>query len=62
MWRIGLNTAKRTLETTTHHCIRSTDLLFKRFKTDKAQLRYKQLSRQHGTFYVYYVKVGVKYV
>ena len=35
---IGLATAKRTLQATTHQCVRSTGLLTKRFKTDKSQL------------------------
>ena len=60
LWGIGLKTAKRTIEATTHQCIRSTGLLSKRFKTDKSQLRYKQLSRRYGGFYVDYLKVGVK--
>ena len=38
---IGLNTAVRTLDAKTHQCIRSTGLLTKLFKSDKAQLRYK---------------------
>ena len=62
LWGIGLKTASRTLKSTTHKCIRSTGLLSKRFKTDKAQLRYKQLQRQFGTFYVDYLKVNVKSV
>ena len=52
-WGIGLRKA------TTHKCIRTTGLLTKRFRTDKAQLRYKQLSRQYGIVYVDYLKVGV---
>ena len=60
MWGIGLRTAKRTLKSTTHQCIRTTGLLSKRFKTDRSQLRYKQLSRRYGPFYVDYLKVGVK--
>ena len=59
-WNIGLKTASRTLQATTHKCIRTTGLLSKRFKTDKAQLRYKQLSRQYGTFYVDYLKISAK--
>lgn len=58
-WSIGLNTAAATINATTHKCIRTTGLLSKRFRTDKAQLRHKQLSRQYGTFYVDYLKVGV---
>ena len=57
---IGLNTATRTLKATTHTFIRSTGLLSKRFRTDKSQLRYKQLSKQFGTFYADYLKVESK--
>ena len=55
---IGLATAQRTLQSTTHQCIRSTGLLSRRFKTDRSQLRYKQLMRGYGTFYCDYLKVG----
>jgi hypothetical protein len=57
---IGLKTAARTLKATSHQYIRTTGLLSKRFRTDKAQLRYKQLSRQYGTFYTDFLKVAVK--
>ena len=57
---IGLKTAARTLKATSHEFIRTTGLLSKRFKTDKAHLRYKQLSRQYGTFYTDFLKVSVK--
>ena len=60
MWHIGLKTAKNTINSTTHKCIRSTGLLSKRFKTDKSQLRYKQLSRHYSTFYVDFLNVAVK--
>ena len=59
MWGIGLETSINTLDTTTHKCIRSTGLLANRFKTDKYQLLYKQLSSWYGKFYVEYIKVGV---
>ena len=62
MWGIGLKTARRTLLATTHECIRTTGLLAKRFKTDKSQLRYKQLSKRYGSFYVDYLKFEVKSV
>ena len=62
MWQIGLKTAKSTINATTHKCIRSTGLLSKRFKTDKSQLRYKQLSRNYGKFYVDFLKVAVKFI
>ena len=39
---IGLKTAARTLKATSHQYIRTTGLLSKRFRTDKAQLRYKR--------------------
>ena len=57
---IGLKTAARTLKATSHQYIRTTGLLTKRFRTDKSQLRYKQLSKQYGTFYTYFLKVAVK--
>ena len=61
-WQIGLATALRTLKATTHEHIRSTGLLSKRFKTDRSQLRYKQLSRRYGTFYCDYFKATYKSV
>ena len=60
MWQIGLKTAKNIILATTHKCIHSTSTLALRFKTDKSQLRYKQLSRYYGTFYVDFLKVNVK--
>ena len=57
---IGLATAKRTLNATSHQCLRTTGLLTKRFKTDRSQLRYKQLTRGYGTFYTDYLKVSTK--
>ena len=62
LWRVGLKTAQRTLLATTHKCMRTTGLLAKRFKTDKAQLQYKQLSKRYGGFYVDFLKTGVKSV
>ena len=59
---IGLKTAARTLKATSHQYIRTTGLLSKRFRTDKSQLRYKQLSKQYGTFYTDFLKVAVKFV
>ena len=59
MWNIGLATASRTLKATTQKCICTTGLLTRRFRTDKSQLRYKQMTRQYGRFYVDYLKVGV---
>jgi hypothetical protein len=55
--KIGLRTAQRTLQATTSKFIRTTGALSRRFKTDKAQLRYKQLSRIFGKFYCDYLKV-----
>ena len=57
--KIGLRTAQRTLQATTSKFIRTTGALSHRFKTDKAQLRYKQLSRIFGKFYCDYLKVKV---
>ena len=57
---IGLKTEIKTLYATTHQCIRSTGVLSKRFKTDKSQLLYKHISIRYSTFYVDYLKVGVK--
>ena len=62
MWGIGLKTVIKTLGKTTHHCIRFIGILYKRFKTDKAQLEYKQISCQYCTLYIDYIKVGVKSV
>ena len=59
LWHIGLETAKRTLNAITHNCIRSTGMLGRRYKTDKSQLRYKQLTRRYGTFYVDFLKTGI---
>jgi hypothetical protein len=61
-WRlnIGLAMATRTLQATMHQCLSTTGLLTKQFKTDKSQLRYKQLARGYGTFYTDYLKASVK--
>ena len=59
---IGLKNAARTLAATTYRSIRSTDLLSNPFRTDKAQLHYKQGSWHYLPFYVNYIKVGVKYI
>ena len=37
MWQIGLKTAKNTILASTHECIRSTEMLTRRVKTDKAK-------------------------
>jgi hypothetical protein len=52
LWNIGLKTARRTLLATTHQCVKTTGQLTRRFRTDKAHLRYKRLSTRHGRFYV----------
>ena len=62
MWQIGLKTAKNTILATTHRCIRSPGILTRRFKTDKSQVRYRQLSRHHGIFYVDFMKVAIKLI
>ena len=56
---IGLPIASRTLNATTHQFIHSTGSLTRRFHTDKAQLRYKQLAKVHGSFYCDYLKISV---
>ena len=60
LWRIGLKTAERTLKASTHQCIRTTGVLTRRFRTDKAHMRFKQLSTHHGEFYADYLKCAVK--
>ena len=60
MWHVGLRTAARTLEATTHQCIRTTGTLTRRFRTDKAHLRYPRLSTHMGNFYVDTLKMHVK--
>ena len=55
LWGCGLDTAKRTLEATTHKAYReylnSTGSLTRRFRTRLAQLRYRQLALPHGAMY-----------
>ncbi len=51
-WGIGIKTAKRTLKATTHRCIRTVGDLTRRFRTDKAHMRYRRLATKHGRFYV----------
>ena len=55
LWGCGLETAKRTLEATTHKAYReylnSTGSLTRRFRTRLAQLRYRQLALPHGAMY-----------
>ena len=53
LWCIGHQTAVRTLQSTTHQCLNSIENIRRRFRTDKAHLRYKRLSNsRHGKFYV----------
>ena len=52
LWGIGLKTAQRTLLATTHRCVKTVGQLTRRFRTDKAHLRYRRLSTKHGRFYV----------
>ena len=51
-WQIGLNTAARTLKATTHTCVRSVGDITRRFRTEKAHMRYRRLTTRHGLFYV----------
>ena len=60
LWKIGLKTAKRTLSATGHQCLRTTGTLTRRFRTDKAHMRYKRLSTKKGLFYVDTLKAKVK--
>ena len=58
---LQLNSAtKRTINAPTHKCIRSTGMSSRRYKIDKSQLRYKQLTRRYGTFYIDFLKTGIK--
>ena len=52
LWLIGLKAARRTLKSTTHTCICTIGNLTRRFKMDKAHMRYKKLSTHEGSFYV----------
>jgi hypothetical protein len=52
LWKIGIHTANRTLKATTHQCLRTAGNITKRFKTDRAHMRYKRLSTKYGQFYV----------
>ena len=56
---IGLPTASCTLNATAHQFICSTGSLTRRFRTDKAQLCYKQLAKVYGSFYCDYLKMPV---
>ena len=47
-----MTTAQRTLQATTHRCIRKVGDLTRRFRTDKSHMRYRRLSTRHGRFYV----------
>ena len=60
LWRIGLKAARRTLKATSHKCIQTAGNLTRRFKTDKAHLRYKRLSTRKGSFYVDILFLKVK--
>ena len=60
LWGIGIKTAKRTLKATTHRCIKTVGDLTRRFRTDKAHMRYRRLSTKHGQFYVDTLKCKVK--
>ena len=51
LWRIGLKAARRTLKATSHKCIRTLGNLTRRFKIDRAHMRYKKLATREGSFY-----------
>ena len=60
LWGVGLKTCARTLEATTHDIVRTTGALTRRFRTDRAQMRYKQLGTHFGHFSVDTLKSNVK--
>ncbi len=52
LWRIGLETAKKTLKVTTQKGIQNSSHPIEQiFRTRQSQLRYKQLGGWHGWFY-----------
>ena len=59
---IRLSTEERTLKATTSQIIQSAGFLTRRFRTDKAQLRYKQLAKHFGSLYADYLKSKTKYL
>jgi len=60
LWNVGVKTCERTLKATTHTVMRTTGALTRRFRTDRAQKRYKQLGTHFGKFSVDTVKAKVK--
>jgi len=51
-WNIGRETAMKTMKCTTQKGVRTTlHPIERRLRTKQAQLRYRQLSGRHGTFY-----------
>jgi len=60
LWGIGIKTARRTLKATTHRCIRTVGDLTRRFRTDKAHMRFRRLTTKQGQFYVDTLKSKVK--
>jgi hypothetical protein len=60
LWGVGVKTCERTLKATTHTVVRTTGALTRRFRTDRAQMRYKQLGTHFGKFSVDTVKAKVK--
>ena len=59
MWKVGIETARRTLQSTTHECLQTTESLYRRFCTDVAHHQYKSLSTLHGDFYCDVLKMSV---
>ena len=59
---IGLETDACTLKARTNQYIHTTGFLTNNFFTDKAHLRYNQLSWQYGTLYTDFLKVQVTYI
>lgn len=60
LWGVGIKTCERTLKATTHTVLRTTGALTRRFRTDRAQKRYKQLGTHFGKFSVDTVTAKVK--
>ena len=56
LWGIG----QQALLATTHQCVRTVGDLIRRFRTDKAHMRYRRLVTKHGLFYVDTLKSKVK--
>ena len=61
-WQIVPKMVIFTLIATTYQYITISEILFRRLRTDKLQLRYNQLSEAYEKVYSDYLKFGVKLV